>query len=262
MEKTTRHGRREFLQGGAALFAAAPWTARHGAMQRQDRPAVHGMLLVGEETPFLSHLPIFGAPHDFQVILEVRFAKTGSNPQADYFADRKRTGTKVYTIEPTRFVLPQLAAAEPLRSFKASLYRGHFERFPSQAAKDAARIAQDVEVTVTNVVTFQRFAPGATKAAQLEYQVFGKGRERFLAHVITAAPDFDQVVPVALDPPLTDQEIGKGVRIRIPDRSNAAKDRIRGTDPVSGQLVASGAATRTLQLKAGTELYFEEDELA
>ena len=191
MEKTTRHGRREFLQGGAALFAAAPWTARHGAMQRQDRPAVHGMLLVGEETPFLlSHLPISGAPHDFQVILEVRFAKTGSNPQADYFADRKRTGTKVYTIEPTRFVLPQLAAAEPLRSFKASLYRGHFERFPSQAAKGAARIAQDVEVTVTNVVTFQRFAPGATKAAQLEYQVFGKGRERFLAHVITGSARF------------------------------------------------------------------------
>ena len=58
------------------------------------------MLIVGEQTVFLSHLPMFGSPHDYQVILEAGFAKPGGNPQADYFNDRKRTGTKQYTLEP------------------------------------------------------------------------------------------------------------------------------------------------------------------
>ena len=54
------------------------------------------------------------------MILEATFSKPGGDPQADYFNDRKRTGTKIYTLEPAAFVLPRLAAAEPLRSFKAS----------------------------------------------------------------------------------------------------------------------------------------------
>jgi hypothetical protein len=112
---------------------------------------------------FLSHLPLFGSPHDYQAIFEVAFAKTASDPQADYFADRKRTGTKIYTLEPERFVLSMLAAAAPLRSFKADVYRGHFERFPNRRAQDAARIAQDVDVNVTRVIQFGKFDPSAAK---------------------------------------------------------------------------------------------------
>jgi hypothetical protein len=220
------------------------------------------MLLVGEETAYLSHLPMFSAPHDFQVILEARFTKAGSNPQADYFADRQRSGTAIYSMEPTRFVLPQLAGAEPLRSFTGSLYRGHYERFASQADKDAARIAQDVNVAVTHVVTFHQFVPEARRTAEMEYLLFGKGSERFLAHVISAAPDFDHVLRVTLDPPVPDRELSNGLRIRIPGRANAPKDRILGAGAVPGQLVADGIASRTVQITPRTELYFEENELA
>ena len=141
----------------------------------QDYPSVHGMLIVGQETVFLSHLPIFGSPHDYQVILRRPSPSPTAIREADYFADRKRTGTKVYTLEPDRFVLPGLASASPLSSFTANIYRGHFERFPSQRAKDAARIAQSVNVTVSRVVHFRKFDPAATRPPQLEYLVFGKG---------------------------------------------------------------------------------------
>ena len=261
METGTSHGRRKFLTTSGAMLAAT-WLPGRGTTQRQDRPAVHGMLLVGEETAFLSHLPLFSAPHDFQVILEARFTKAGSNPQADYFADRKRSGTAMYSMEPTRFVLPQLAGAEPLRSFTGSLYRGHFERFDSQADKDAARIAKDVNVAVTRVITFQQFVPEARRPVEMEYLVFGKGSERFLAHVISAAPDFDHVLRVTLDPEVTDRELAKVLRIQIPGRPNAPKDRIQGTDAVPGRLVTDGIASRAVQITPRTELYFEANELA
>ena len=162
MTKIMSRGRREFLKTSAALVCAASgWPQTLGAVNRQDRPSSHGMLLVGQQTAFLSHLPLFANPHDYQVILEVTFAKPGSDPQADYFNDRKRSGTKIYTIEPDRFVLPELNAATPLRSFTTNIYRGHFERFPTERAKEAARIGEAVNVTVTRVIHFRKFDPAA-----------------------------------------------------------------------------------------------------
>src|SRR5262249_32526344 len=130
MSRTACQTRRDILKSGiAASIAASPlaWWSM-GDASAQDGASVHGMLVVGEQTVFLSHLPLFHPPHNYQVILEATFSKPGSDPQTDYFNDRKRTGTKIYTIEPDPFVLPRLAAGDPLRSFKANVYRGHFER--------------------------------------------------------------------------------------------------------------------------------------
>jgi hypothetical protein len=40
-----------------------------------EEPAIgiHGMLIVGEEAIYVSHLPMWMRPHNFQVILEVTF---------------------------------------------------------------------------------------------------------------------------------------------------------------------------------------------
>ncbi len=106
MSKTNHHGRREFLKGSTAtVLAASCWGRQAGAVSAEDEESVHGMLIVGEQTVFLSHLPIFGSPHDYQVILEAAFVKPGSDPQADYFSDRKRTGTKIYTTRALRKVV-------------------------------------------------------------------------------------------------------------------------------------------------------------
>jgi len=264
MTTSTTHARREFLKRSVlALCAARGWSAAAAAAAVQDEPSVHGMLLVGRETAFLSHLPIFGAPHDYQVILEAAFSKTGSDPQADYFNDRKRSNEKVYTLEPDRFVLPTLAAAQPVRSFTGNIYRGHFERFPTQRAKDAARIAQHVDVTVTRVVLFRKFAPDAVKPSELEYLLFGKGAERFLAHVITRPPDFDQVLTVtSLDRTFSDEELARGVPLRFAGTANAPASRIAAARPLTAQATVSGAtAPATVKLQTGVELYFEQGEL-
>jgi hypothetical protein len=135
-----------------------------------DRPATHNMLVVGEETVYLSHLPMFQAegappmPHRYQAILEVTLEKQG-----DYAKDRRehRT-TNIYTLNPEIFVLPELVASDPQRkprdSFKAkAVFRGHLER------DDRVPILQDVEVRVKRVIHFREFDPKVTKSPQLEY---------------------------------------------------------------------------------------------
>ena len=46
------------------------------------------MLVVGLDTVFFYHLPMFMSPHDYQVILEGTFAQKGSDPQRAYRDDR------------------------------------------------------------------------------------------------------------------------------------------------------------------------------
>ena len=54
--------------------------------------------------------------------------------------------------------------------------------------------AEGVDVGVTRVIHFRKFEPGAAGLSQLEYLLFGKANELFLAHSITKPPDFDQVL--------------------------------------------------------------------
>jgi hypothetical protein len=264
MSEIHTHGRREFLKRtGAVLGAAGCWKTVIGAAQLQDSPSVHGMLVVGQQTVFLSHLPIFGTPHDYQVILEATFAKAGSNPQADYFDDRRKTGTKVYTLEPDRFVLPRLVSDTPLRSFTANIYRGHFERFPSVKEKDAARIGQKVDVNVTRVIHFRKFDADAQKPSELEYLLFGKGSERFLAHMITKPPDFDHILAVTSPgQAFTDDALSRGLPLRFSGKKNSVANRISGAQALTARTIAAdGTASATVQIKPGTEFYFEADEL-
>ena len=266
MNPLDHHPRRDFLKtsaAAAAVLGAGGWTqASAQSSTVADPPSVHGMLIVGEQTVYLSHLPIFGSPHDYQVILEATFTKSGSDPQADYVSDRKRTGKKLYTLEPERFVLTDLAAATPTHSFKASIYRDHFERFRSERAKEGARIAGGVDVKVTRVIHFRKFDPKATTLSQLEYLLFGKGTELFLAHSITKPPDFDQVLSVQTSRPFTDQELSRAVSIVFPGRTNQSSQRIKGVAPMTGRTKVVADNASAITFRPGKELYFEEGELA
>jgi hypothetical protein len=235
-----------------------------------DRPAGHGMAVVGSSTVFLSHLPMFMSPHDYQVILEVTFTKQGSDPQRIYAEDRRRhPSEKLYTFEPTRaFVLPDLFPPDPhhlapLKSFQGNIYRGHFERFPSEHAQEQARIGRDVVANVVNVVYARKFAPDAKGLDHLEYVLFGRGQELFLAHVITKPPDFDHILAVKVaGQQLTDEGLRHGIPIKFPGRANTLQQRINAKDTrLLGGIEVAGKPV-PVEIEAGVEFYFETGDLA
>jgi hypothetical protein len=266
-----RTGRREFLRHGSFAAAAGLLGLGRGAKAEthrhaDDAPDVHNMLIVGRESVFLSHLPMFTtprsvSPHRYQVILEAAFAKPGGNPQAVYAADRRRNpAVKIYTLNPEEFVLPHLRAAggqAPLGSFGATVFRGHLEKPGNRV------IADGVTVNVKNVVHFREFDPAAASPAKLEYILFGKGRELFLAHFVTRPPDFDQVLSVsAAGRTFTDEELGRGMRVTF-ERPNTIARRLLERQEAVGEVrdEKGAAAPLKVSFKAGTEFYFEEGEL-
>lgn len=239
-----------------ALFAASAHSA--------DGPDTHNMLVVGEKTVYLSHLPMFQEegkppmPHRYQVILEVAFPQ-----QKSYAKDRqKHRATTIYTLNPEDFVLPDLISADPQRkplsSFTAKqIFRGHLER------EDSIPILGDVEVAVKRVVYFRQFDPKDQQPAQLEYLLFGKGKELFLAHRIAGPPDFDQMLSVKVaGHKFTDEELAQGVPVVFPGTKSTAADRLKAKQRIAGEVrVGSPSALKNIQVEVGKELYFEEGEL-
>jgi hypothetical protein len=78
------------------------------------------MLIVGQQTVFLSHLGRFRPPHHYQAILQASFAKPGTRRPTTSMTASART--KIYTLEPELFVLPMLVVAEPPKAYRSMLH--------------------------------------------------------------------------------------------------------------------------------------------
>lgn len=233
-------------------------------------------MVVGEQTIYLSHLPMFmfdpeRQEHNFQVILEVELTAP-SNAHGIYANDRREhPDVRMYTMSPAPFEMVELDPRRPTRqSLVGSIYRGHLER-----GGKAIIGAQDPDpkhpepsppaatARVASVIYFHKFEENAEPLAQLGYLLFGKVPEVFLVHIITRPPDFDQILTVTLSgQSLPADALERGIRITIPDRPNTAQARIKAHEQVLGRVQTAGAvAGQPVELEAGIELYFEEGEL-
>lgn len=160
------------------LLLAAGLTLSSAA--RADRNGTHGMLLFGMEGTYASHLPMFRAPHDAQVLLELASDDTGC---------KARSPDGIYTIEPEVFDLDRLApdAKAPLTTFVAKLYQGHFER-------DGHVLMPECRFRILKVLHFAWLDAQAQDGPINDYLVVGQGSERFLVRPIGGAPDMDRIL--------------------------------------------------------------------
>ena len=233
-----------------------------GTSPRTDPPAGHGMLVVGLDTIFFYHLPMFMSPHDYQVILEGTLSKQGSDPQRTYREDRKgNVQTRVYTLAPVPFVLPDVFPPAPKRKkIVGDLFRGHFES-PPEFPADPFKIGSSVDVNITNVVYAQKLLPLPTALNHLEYLLFGKGQELFLAHVLTRRGDFDQVVSAEIKGhQFLDDELRRGIRVQFSGKANAFSQRLAEGKTVSGsaQILDKKFA---IEVKPHLEFYMSKRDL-
>lgn len=147
----------------------------------------HGMALFGgKDGLYTSHLPMFHAPHDYQVVLQVHLA----DPALDAAVKKRLDGnTALWTVAPEKFDLDRLqpGAPAPLRRFQADLVQGHFEQGGKTAYRSAA-------VVVDKVWLFRKLSPDVRTSAVARYVQVGNGTQRYLIKEIDSRPDFDHIV--------------------------------------------------------------------
>jgi hypothetical protein len=158
----------------------------HAAMS-PDKASTHGMFIFGTSKIYASHLPMFRTPHNYQIILELVL---DTKAQQKFITDQKQNPQyTTYTIEPEKFVLPDMVAKKG--TFKANLYRGHFER-------GGIKIADSITIKIVEVVYFKKFDANAAKQTEANFIVFGNSKEQFAIHQISNKPDFEQILQVKI----------------------------------------------------------------
>jgi hypothetical protein len=207
---------------------------------------------------YVSHLPMFTAPHDFQVILRV--GGEAARRYGDFVAHFG--SSSIYTFAPEPFSIDELdpgAAGGPARkSFGGTLYRGHFERGGSE-------IADDVSFDVEQVVHFRRFRPGPSPAPEpLRYLCFGQRDAAFLAHLVQAPPDFDQILQVEISEltGVSEEQLRKGVIIAVPDREDQIETNLQEGEALAADVQVELASTSgSIKLLVLSEYYLETGDL-
>ncbi|WP_344941700.1 hypothetical protein [Sphaerisporangium flaviroseum] len=249
-------------------------THAHEHHDHGDTFAVHGMLLVvGDDRFYFSHLPMFSVvAHRFQVLLEIEF---DDEVREALRADAKTTGGDLYTFAPRPFPLVELDPADggPARtSLVGTIFHGHFER-------GGHPIARDATARIRRVAHYRPLDPEARHddRAPLRYLCFGKAGDLFLAHEITARPDFDQVLKARMvpgsvqhapDPQVPADVLAADFDLAVPvtvSRTDTPRHRLTAGETVDGTFLLgvsrTGAHEFNAQLKIDREIYMESGEL-
>jgi len=224
---------------------------------------VHGMLLVGSDPVYLSHLPMFMAPHNYQVLLKVSLEDDVARRVSDLRAHFGRDA--LVTVAPKPFPITDLvspaASPPPLTEFRADVVRGHFEH-------GGDVIGADSVVRVEQVLYFRELTLARDEApdrGDLLYLLFGDAeRELYLAHRVTAAPDFDQVLVVGITgAEFTERELERQGRpdLVVMGRQDVAEQRLRPGERVAGHTSAGQHFHTDVEVEVVSELYLMEEEL-
>jgi len=244
-----RHSMAAILVG--ALVAVMP-AGKAVAQPGHEAPGFHGMLVLGADRIYASHLPMFTPQHRYQGIWQVSFGEEGDQAYRD--AQAADDGV-IFTLAPTEtFRLPELTG--PRGSFRADVYVGHFER-PGHR-----KLLDDVTVTLERQVHWHPFLPEHARPQQLTYVLFGSGEETWLAHWISVAPDYDQIVKVTA---ASGHPLPALAQVIVPDRDEA--QALRPGEAVSVLLLQDRGAGTPIEvisadLTVEAEIYLEQGELS
>jgi hypothetical protein len=169
------------------------------------RMGVHGMVVFGSPSSglYMSHIPMYMAPHDVQAYLKVTFPTTRS------FQDG------LYTFEPKRFSLDDLLLGRRNR-MDGTLYQGSFE--------GNGKPLGSVTVKVETVLSANQLKSDTPLTPDLEYRVVGTPQDAYLFHPLSKAPDFDQIVRLDLSKStLSADDLEKGVTLVFPGADAVAQ---------------------------------------
>jgi hypothetical protein len=132
------------------------------------------MVAFGKDTStaFLSHIPMFHAPHDVQLVVQGSFDGAGLPRSLD---------RGLYTFLPERFSLDAFRLGS-LTEIRGTLFRGNFE--------DGGRpIAANVRFIVSRVVHQHVLEASAAEAPESDVIRAGD----FTVHLLGGAPSYDEI---------------------------------------------------------------------
>ena len=162
-----------------------------------ESPSIHSMLVTGSDPTqlFLHHYDLFNNPnHSYHVTLEAMIDDAATRRVFEVW--RKANPEARATIDPEVFLLPEIKAGSKART----MFKAQFSEFPNKAGAEETQWGtaipglDAVTIKIVRIIQFRAFDNTAKYPDRLTYQLYGNAKEVFLAHEVTEAPSFQQVV--------------------------------------------------------------------
>jgi hypothetical protein len=192
-----------------------------------ENPSKHGSLIMGTESLFSCHLPMFFMPnHSYQTILEIGLNTTD---MATYLKTRKENpGRPLITMNHNKMLLKEIVSSS---SFLGDIFFAQVSGDP-----DGPPLVESTTITVKKVFLFEHLNPNAGEYPEtLTYYLYGKDSEFHLSHLLSKAPNFEQECDVTLSKELQDKvsKLDHPVtKISIPSLNERSKQPI-SVDPLT-----------------------------
>lgn len=224
----------------------------------------HGQLFFGKGPFYISHLPLWVQPHNFQAIYEVDFPNNAEG-RALKEAYLKHADKGYATFNPDEvFRIPEFNCAVGLgaRVMAGELFADHFER----GGKSLGSLTLEVKRRI-----YYRELPllpedsGSSKDAEVsgEYFVFGEGSQFYAARVIDKRPAVDHIVPLE-DPSAFRSKVGglDHVCFQVQESSQTLSFEQRTCSQADGLVMGSaGKSQNSVINQKMKSLYLETGEL-
>lgn len=167
----------------------------------------HGHLLFGQGPFYLSHLPLYAPPHNYQAIYEVEFPEAAENlkkvlkqklAEGGYATFAPSSNPANRAESSMNFKIPQLtcrARAAGDQVFWGEVHADHFERGGAKLG-----IAG---LLIKRVIYYQELPLGpqpeqpADPQSAADYIVFGQKGQYFASRVLGKRPGVDQIFPLS-----------------------------------------------------------------
>ncbi|WP_127534457.1 hypothetical protein [Paenibacillus kobensis] len=184
-----------------------------------NTPDIHGFVMLGRNTLFLEHLPMFNMEnHEYQCILEASIP-----PEAMQACNQQRDQSPTIplvlaNLSSDLFTLPDVASGRRT-SFEAEIVIWETDNPDTNP-----RLIPQVTVTVRRIVHDRHFNALFQRPSMLTYLLFGREDEVFLSHYLNQAPEFMHLLQAAAVPEwLSAEQIEAGVLIHFPDVAQPAE---------------------------------------
>lgn len=172
--------------------ATTPGHAHHEA------PSIHSMIVNGPDPNqlFLHHYSLFNnSNHTYHVTVEARIDEAADRDTYLKWLEANRDHPKRAVIDLGAFLLADIKPGGRANSFLAKFWED--PAVPNTPVGQWGSVIPGmgaVYMTVVRLIQFRAYDPDAKYQDRLTYQLYGNTKEAYLAHEVTEAPSFQQVV--------------------------------------------------------------------
>ncbi len=210
------------------------------SLPENGRKAVHGMVafqLNADESIYLSHIPMYHEPHDFQLIIKAHIPAPESV---------KKIGIAgLHTISPIAFSLNDILAKRT-SSFTGMLFKGNFEN-------GGKELTDDIKFDKIQILYQRNLLSDSTPDyTHPKYLLMGNKSAAYLVHLIGSreSPTYDQILKVTLESEFADAKFNSNKEFENQNLSPQMSARLKA----GAKATLQASETEKIQIKVTEEI--------